>query len=225
LACFFGAERHLIWNSQLVHIALWEQGMISIFRLFFRAISGPSRPRQGKRRDSLPTHRVQPPEKKPARSAAYLKQNLDELPQARVVHVCDGDSVIVEKGWSRVEIRLDSIDCPEDGQLWGDVAKWGLLKQIGGRWVRLEEHGVDPYGRTLATVFVQRKDTGEWINVNERMVMLGHAWVMRMYYDHLPQDRRDKLNALQNWAKIKKVGLWRHPNPIPPWTWRKGEEQ
>ena len=55
----------------------------------------------------------------------------------------------------------------------------------------------------------------------QRMVMLGHAWVMRMYYDHLPPDRQQKLNKLEAWAKSKNVGLWSAPNPTPPWQWRK----
>ena len=120
-----------------------------------------------------------------------------------------------------IRIRLDAIDCPEDGQHWGDTAKYGLIKLIGGRDVRLEEYGQDRYERTLATIFVQHEYESEWINVNERMVTLGHAWVMRMFYDHLPKDRQDKLNRLERWARSKKVGLWQTPDPIPPWKWRK----
>jgi endonuclease YncB( thermonuclease family) len=62
----------------------------------------------------------------------------------------------------------------------------------------------------------------EWVNVNERMVTLGHAWVMRKFYDHLPDDRQRNLNRLEAWARSKKVGLWRTPSPVPPWRWRGG---
>ena len=41
------------------------------------------------------------------------------------------------------------------------------------------------------------------VNVNERMVMLGNAWVMRRFYGHLPKDRQLKLNQLELWAKKK----------------------
>ncbi|PCI06627.1 MAG: hypothetical protein COB77_06505, partial [Gammaproteobacteria bacterium] len=57
-------------------------------------------------------------------------------------------------------------------------------------------------------------------NVNERMVTLGHAWVMRRYYGHLSNKRKNQLNRLERWAKLKKVGLWKQLNPIPPWKWR-----
>lgn len=152
--------------------------------------------------------------KKLALSAADTLAILDDLPRAKVVRVQDGDTLIVAKGWNQTTIRLDSIDCPEDGQPWGNIATAGLIKLVGGRNVALEEHGVDPHGRTLATIYVWQAGRNEWLNVNERMVTLGHAWVMRIYYDHLPKDRQTKLNHLEGWAKSNKVGLWRTENPI-----------
>ncbi len=143
--------------------------------------------------------------------------------KGRVRHVIDGDTVIVRRGWGEVRIRLDGIDCPEDGQPWGDIATRGLIKQIGGREVRVEEHGTDRYDRVLATLYVRDRDSGEWRNVNERMVMLGHAWVLRGWLDHLPRSRREQLLRLEGWARRKGVGLWRQPNPVPPWRWRRGD--
>ena len=157
-----------------------------------------------------------------AKTEAEVKELIEDLPLVKVEYVIDGDTVIVTKNWQRIKIRLDAIDCPEDGQDWGDIATYGLIKLIGKRKVRLEEHGIDRYGRTIATLYVQHVHGSEWINVNERMVTLGHAWVMRRYYDHLPKDRQTKLNRLERWSKTKKVGLWRTPDPIPPWRWRNG---
>jgi micrococcal nuclease len=165
-----------------------------------------------------------PAYKFPAQAEAVVKAHINELPRAQVVYVLDGDTVIVLISRDRNTVRLDSIDCPEDGQSWGDIATAGLIKLIGGKTVHLEQHGQDPYGRTLATIYVHYGSEKGWINVNERMVMLGHAWVMRKYYDHLPHDRQQKLNSLERWAKSKKVGLWKEPNPIPPWRWRNSDE-
>jgi endonuclease YncB( thermonuclease family) len=160
-------------------------------------------------------------DKKKALSETAVKERIEDFPKAKVRYVVDGDTVIVAKGWSQITIRLDSIDCPEDGQHWGDTAAYGLIKLIGGRNVHLEEHGLDAHGRTLATIYVRHANREEWVNVNERMVTLGHAWVMRKFYDHLPKDRQGKLNRLESWARSKKVGLWRTQNPIPPWQWRR----
>jgi endonuclease YncB( thermonuclease family) len=159
--------------------------------------------------------------KKKAQSAEIIKEQIHDLPRVNVAWVVDGDTVVV-KARGDITIRLDSIDCPEDGQYWGDNAKYGLMKMISKRYVYVEEHGSDGYGRTLATLYVWHEQKGEWLNVNERMVMLGHAWVMQEFFDHLPQDRQDNLCKLQNWARSKKVGLWHQENPVPPWQWRKG---
>lgn len=140
---------------------------------------------------------------------------------ARVQRVVDGDTCIVRRGGCAVRVRLDSIDCPEDGQTWGEATRLGLVKLIGGRDVLLEEHGLDCHGRLLATIHVWHDQKNEWLNVNERMVTLGHAWVMRLYYGHLPRDRQVRLNRLERWAKSKSIGLWRSPNPTPPWSWRR----
>jgi endonuclease YncB( thermonuclease family) len=135
---------------------------------------------------------MQPPnngntEKRKALSETAAKDALENFPKAKVLCIIDGDTVIVAKGWSQIKIRLDSIDCPEDGQYWGDTAKYGLIKLIGGRKIHLEEYGLDFHGRTLATIYVRHAYKNEWINVNERMIMLGHAWVMHRSYDHLPK--------------------------------------
>jgi len=96
----------------------------------------------------------------------------------------------------------------------------GLIKLIGGRRIRIEDHGTDCYGRTLATLYVPGKTAGTWLNVNERMVVLGHAWVMRRYYGHLARERQARLNRAERWARSKHMGLWRQENPVPPWKWR-----
>ena len=159
-------------------------------------------------------------EKPKTQNEALIKEKIGYLPKVQVVHIIDGDTLIIAKGWSKIKVRLDSIDCPEDDQYWGDISTYGLIKLIGGRKVHLEEHGLDDYGRMLATIYVWHKQKNEWQNVNEQMVTLGHAWVMRKFYGHLPKDRQDKLNSLERWAKSKKIGLWHAENPVPPWKWR-----
>ncbi len=144
----------------------------------------------------------------------------NELQRVEVRHIVDGDTVIVFDSWSESWLRLDAIDCPEKEQPWGKTAKAGLIKLIGGRNVHIETHGIDKHGRKLATIYLQHGRGSEWINVNERMVMLGHAWVMRKYYNHLPRNRQHQLNKLENWAKSKRVGLWSTDDPVPPWQWR-----
>ena len=111
-----------------------------------------------------------------------------------VVWVIDGDTVVVRIKGRETRIRLASIDCPEDGQEWGDNAKYGLMKLIARRSVTIEPFGYDVYGRLLATIYVYDRRKGQYINVNERMIILGHAWVLRDFLGHLPLGRRDAMD-------------------------------
>lgn len=192
-----------------------------MFRILARRSAVTFSPRRGS------THAVQPESrasyKRKALSARELRQQIGNLPSARVHYVVDGDTAIVSVGWRKLNVRLDSIDCPEDGQDWGDIARYGLMKLINRQVVQLEEHGQDDYGRTLATLYVRHPREKKWLNVNERMVVLGHAWVMRRYYDHLPPDRQSKLEELERWARARNVGLWGTENPMPPWEWRNNQ--
>lgn len=160
-----------------------------------------------------------------ARTVPSIPGTTGELRRVKVRYVVDGDTVIVARSWSEYSVRLDSIDCPEDGQPWGNIAKAGLIKLIGGSHVYIETHGTDTHGRVLGTVYVHHSHAVEWINVNERMVMLGHAWVSRKHYQHLPKLRQHQLNRLERWAKSKRVGLWNSNGPIPPWQWRRQEKE
>jgi endonuclease YncB( thermonuclease family) len=150
-----------------------------------------------------------------------MKQYIANIPRYKVEQVIDGDTITVSTLEDEKKIRLDSIDSPEDGQDWGGIAKDSLINLIGDKHVHGEEHETDRLGRTIATLYVEDGDTSNWINVNEKMVELGHAWVMRQYYDHLPKDRRAELDKLETSAKLNKLGLWESLNPIPPWDWRK----
>jgi micrococcal nuclease len=173
-----------------------------------------SRPHNGKRNSQILPPRPKRDDakayKKEALPEALVKRRIGGLPQGQVISIVDGDSVILAINRDENMVRLDSMA--------------GLIKMIGGRTVYLELHGQDGYCRTLATVYVQGRKEDEWINVNERMVMLGHAWVMRYHFDHLPPGRQQKLIRLERWARSNRVGLWSQTNPVPPWRWRRESE-
>jgi hypothetical protein len=80
------------------------------------------------------------------------EQCVANLPKYKVDRVIDGDTVVVSNHRRQLRVRLDAIDCPEDGQEWGDIATAGLIKLIGGKHIQLEEHGTDRYERMLATL-------------------------------------------------------------------------
>ena len=148
-----------------------------------------------------------------------LKNFPSQYYKTKVKWVKDGDSVQILNGNKEHEVRLYGIDCPEHGQEWGEIAKAGLIKLIGNRDIYLEILGMDCYDRVLGMVYVE--DGTELINVNEKMIVKGHAWVMRKYYKKLSKSQRKQFDRLERWARNKRVGLWANNNPCPPWEWRK----
>ena len=72
---------------------------------------------------------------------------------------------------------------------------------------------IDRYGRTVADIMVNEK------SLSEELVKAGYAWVYPQYC---------KTPVCKKWyqyeaeARAQKIGLWSHPNPIPPWDFRRG---
>lgn len=141
----------------------------------------------------------------------------------QIVKVCgvvDGDGVYVqdEKG-NAFEVRLSFIDSPERDQPGGPGAQFALTGLVHGRYVYLKKHGKDHYGRTLGEVFLVHNHGV--INVNHRMIALGHAWVYRHFCEDLPTSKKIEIFFLERHAKLQKMGLWNAENPVPPWLWRR----
>lgn len=133
------------------------------------------------------------------------------LATTRVLSVVDGDSLwVLDPAGARVEVRLAEIDSPEGNQPYGDRARQELRDLVARKYVRLELHGTDQYGRTLAHVYVGAVD------VNAEMVRRGAAWAYRKYLHD------EKLLTLEKTARDEKRGLWALPESkrVPPWTWR-----
>jgi endonuclease YncB( thermonuclease family) len=127
----------------------------------------------------------------------------------KVVNVADGDSVTVLRDREQVKVRLVDIDAPEIGQAFGNRSKQALAVLVKGRDVFVVERGQDNYHRTLGRVY--RGD----LDVNAEQVRQGMAWVFRQYAKDMT------LYPIEAEAKERKRGLWRDPEPVPPWVWRK----
>jgi len=127
----------------------------------------------------------------------------------KVVGVADGDSIKMLRDREQVKVRLVEIDAPEKGQAFGNRSKQALEDLVKGQEVRVVERGKDRYQRTLGRVY--RGD----LDVNAEQVRQGLAWVYRQY------SKDATLFPIEAEAKEQKRGLWRDPEPVPPWEWRK----
>jgi endonuclease YncB( thermonuclease family) len=126
----------------------------------------------------------------------------------RVVKVHDGDTVTVLVGGVERRVRLVGIDAPERGQPYASASRRGLAARVGGRIVKVIERGTDSYGRTLGRVLVAGSDA------NAAQIRDGYAWVYRRF------ENDPALIAQEAEAKAAGRGLWRDPEPVPPWVWR-----
>lgn len=128
----------------------------------------------------------------------------------KLVKVIDGDTVEVMHDGKVERIRLAQIDCPEQGQPFGQAAKRYVLKVAAQKIVTVEVETVDRYGRTVGEVFLP-----DGSNLNKRIVGAGYGWQYKKY-------SKDPAYAdLEAEARAAKLGLWKDKNPIPPWEWRR----
>lgn len=129
---------------------------------------------------------------------------------ARVVSIHDGDTItVLHAAKVQHKIRLASIDAPELKQQFGSRAKEALSKLVAGKDVRIVWSSKDRNGRIIGDVYA-----GE-LHVNREMIVLGMAWHYRQF------SRSKELQAAEDAAREKRVGLWVDKEPTPPWDWRK----
>ena len=140
--------------------------------------------------------------------------NSDQL-IGKVVGISDGDTITVLTEQNKnIKIRLAEIDAPEKEQPWGQNSKQALFDLVFSMNVIVDSVGVDRYGRTLGTVFLEQ------ININKQMVEQGNAWAHEKYV------RDQDYFALQNSAHTQKMGLWslKEDQTVAPWLWRKKQK-
>ncbi|MEN5378907.1 thermonuclease family protein [Sphingobacterium kitahiroshimense] len=130
--------------------------------------------------------------------------------KGKVIRVADGDTItILDSANNQLRVRLYGIDAPEKGQDFGNVAKNFISDLCFSKTVSIDIKDIDRYGRTVGIVW-----TVDSINLNLELLRSGLAW----HYKHF--DNSDDLAQAEHLAKINKVGLWKHPNALPPCEFR-----
>ncbi len=134
-----------------------------------------------------------------------LAQAGNALPEARIVKVNDGDTVVLRMEGKNYHTRLIGIDAPEMGQKpWGEKAKQHLrelIKDSGWR-VRVETDitKYDKYDRLLAYLWVDEETM-----LNELMLRDGYAVLFTIQ----PNSKQvDRLKKAQHAAREKRLGIW-----------------
>ena len=128
----------------------------------------------------------------------------------KVTHVNDGDSIEVELTSGRVRVRMSAIDTPEYDQPYGAKSSAALREMLPiGSPVELEVVTQDQYRRMVATVWLVQGD--QRLNINEAMLLRGHAWAYRRYM------KEARFCDLEEEARSQKLGLW--AQPVSDWVY------
>ena len=137
--------------------------------------------------------------------------------EGRVVGVRDGDTVdVLTAADVQVRVRLAGIDAPEMGQAFGHAAKQALSELAYRQMARVEWSKKDNYGRVVGKLLVRGAD------VNLQLIQRGLAWHYKAYAGDQSVADRKRYAAAEAVARAQRVGLWREPNPVPPWRFRHG---
>ncbi|MBF0233337.1 MAG: thermonuclease family protein [Desulfamplus sp.] len=132
--------------------------------------------------------------------------------EAECVSIKDGDTIAVRFREKIINIRLYGIDTPEIEQEHGSTAKVFLSNFVYNKKIEVIPKTVDKYGRTVGLIF------SEGMNICQKMVEAGHAWVYRKY---CAENFCDYWLELEQNAQKNKIGLWEKNNsPTPPWIFR-----
>ncbi|MDK9716525.1 MAG: thermonuclease family protein [Trichlorobacter sp.] len=146
-----------------------------------------------------------------------------ETLRGMVKAVHDGDTVVlVGRGTGRVTVRLYGVDAPETrkpdspGQPFGSQAKRVLMFKVLGKEVTAEVQDRDQYGRAVGVLLLAGRD------INAEMVAEGMAWAYRQF---LNGPYASRYIALEEQSRRQRRGLWRDPNPQPPWEFRSRQKR
>ena len=131
----------------------------------------------------------------------------------KVIGLADGDTVTVLQNNQEYKIRLYGIDTPEKGQDFGTKAKEFTSGLVFKKDVKVIQKDVDRYGRIVGIVYAGNTC------LNQEIIKAGFAWVYRQYCKE--GFCRDWITLETN-ARTNQIGLWSHPDPVPPWEYRKG---
>ena len=132
----------------------------------------------------------------------------------RVVHVCDGDTIVLHHGFWRTRIRLAGIDAPELEQDYGRESLRVLRQAVEGRRVTAHVIDNDRYRRVVARIELDGMDVGLM------MIREGLAWPYYHYLPNLDPTDADAYKAARFRARREHRGLWSSPQPEAPWKWR-----
>ncbi|KGH30450.1 thermonuclease family protein [Comamonas testosteroni] len=145
-----------------------------------------------------------------------------------VVGISDGDTLTARCGepgqYEQIKVRLQGIDAPERKQPFGERARQALAELTFQKEAELRCTKTDRYKRQVCSVWVvpaSAPSGPRTLDTGLAMITQGMAWWYRAYAREQSPQVRGQYEFADQEAKARNVGLWRDPEPIALWDWRK----
>ncbi len=134
-----------------------------------------------------------------------------EIIQGKVIGIVDGDTFdLLNDSNKTYRIRMEGIDAPEKGMPYYQVSKKYLGSLCFGQRVTVKITQAESGNRKIGLKYISAGT-----ELSHEMIRAGLAWHFVKY-----NSDRD-LAALEQQARKERRGLWKDPNPLPPWEIRK----
>ena len=148
----------------------------------------------------------------------------DEL-AGRVVAVGSGDTITVLDGTqSRHEIKLVAVDAPESRQPFAQASRKHLSDLVFGKDVGVAWTQRDQYGRIVGKVMVRPRGCPACQKTRDAglaQLEAGLAWWYREHRGEQSLEDQGRYEYAEFDTRTRRIGLWQHAAPVPPWEWRK----
>jgi endonuclease YncB( thermonuclease family) len=153
------------------------------------------------------------------RQPRHIRTSTPPAGTYQVTHVTDGDTIVLvsSSGGPPITCRLYGIDAPETakrgkpGQPYGSQAMVALKRLVLNEEVGVTFTGERTYNREVCTLEKHGTD------INREMIRHGYAWA---YVEYLKRPHASNYISAEEEARNRKAGLWKAPNPQPPWEFR-----
>jgi endonuclease YncB( thermonuclease family) len=133
----------------------------------------------------------------------------------RVVAVADGDTLSLLVGRQQYTIRIAGIDAPERHQVWGDRSKTNLSRLSMNQMAVAECARAEQQGQKICKLTVKAVDIGL------EQIQAGMAWWYWELARELKPEVQSAYQGAELMAKLRRQGLWRETNPVPPWEFKR----
>jgi endonuclease YncB( thermonuclease family) len=138
-----------------------------------------------------------------------------EAVTGRVVGITDGDTVSLLVERQQYTIRIAGIDAPERHQAWGERSKSNLSRLCLNQTAVADCSKISQQGQMICKLTVKAVDIGL------EQLKDGMAWWYMELAREQPSEVQSAYQSAELMAQLKRRGLWRETNPMPPWDFRR----